>query len=238
MGLEQMGNGQTSPETGTVAAVEEEEFGRHFIVQRMSHDPPQVLVCPFPTEPGAFETQERDLIERVYRAQAVAEFEAVDDLHAVVEPDMLGAQVAVTVDETPLRDALSKERRALVEKPALRPIRATDQSPRQYEARIEQGASVLRQARVPFAQVGRRRDRYRLGSPIEPAERHDQPLKPAPVEPALPNKLVERKAVIEPAHHDEPIDDGAGTADCETLRRDNERNNAQIDICSETAIQA
>jgi hypothetical protein len=114
MGLEQMGDGQPSPETGAIAAVEEEQLGRDFIVQRMCHDPPQIVVYPSRTEPGAFESQERDLIERIYRAQAGIELEAVDHPHTVVEPDMLRAQVAVAVDKTPLRDAFGEELRTLV----------------------------------------------------------------------------------------------------------------------------
>jgi hypothetical protein len=216
-----MGNGKTSPETGAVAAVEQEELGRHRIVKHAGHASSQVIVCPPCAQSRAFEPQEGDLIEGVNRSQAGIELETVDDPYPVVEPDMLRAQIAMAIDKAALHDALSEELCMAVEKSTLGPIGAADQSTRQAYTRVEQGAAVLRKAPLPFGKVRRRDSRHRPYSPVESAKAHDQSLKLPGFEPAIENELLEREVVLQSAHHDEPIDDRAGTADGKALRRGN-----------------
>jgi hypothetical protein len=80
---------------------------------------PDVFSCPCSAEAVAFEAQECNLIERIDRPQARIEFEAVDDSNWIAEPNVLGAQVAVSVDNAAVAHARGERLSLLGEKSAL-----------------------------------------------------------------------------------------------------------------------
>ena len=57
----------------------------------------------------AFEVEVGQLVQRVVGPQPCAELQPVDDPYAVVEPDVLGAKVAMGVDDAAGADALGEE---------------------------------------------------------------------------------------------------------------------------------
>ncbi len=70
-------------------------------MQRSHNTGPDIVSKFLRTKMFAFEIEIGDLLQRIEDAQPGVEFQAVDDLNIVSEPDMLGAQVPVSVDNTP-----------------------------------------------------------------------------------------------------------------------------------------
>ena len=94
-----MGNRQARPQRRAVATIEAKQHLRQAIAQATCNTAPDILARPASAEPLAFETQECNLVERVNSSQARIEFQAIDDLYGITEPDVLGSQIAVTIDD-------------------------------------------------------------------------------------------------------------------------------------------
>ena len=62
------------------------------------YPPPDVIADPARTQPLAFDSQKRDFVTGVHRAQTRVEFKTVDDPDFLAEPDMFRSQVAMTID--------------------------------------------------------------------------------------------------------------------------------------------
>ena len=75
------------------------------------------MICPCSTEPDTFQAQKCDLVEWIDRPQARIELEAIDDSDRLAEPNVLRAQVAVTVDDA--AGARGKRLSLMGEKPLL-----------------------------------------------------------------------------------------------------------------------
>ena len=156
-----------------VAAVEGEQLVRQMIAQRMDGAPADMRARPAAAQALAFDAQIGDLVERIDGAQAGIELQAVDDGDLVVEPDVLGAQVAVAVDDCARAHAAGDQLAARAKKAALRAVDAPHQPGRQAEPRIEQHALVVGEAFVPVVQQRRLRDENRAGAPVEGDQRVD-----------------------------------------------------------------
>jgi len=125
-------------------------------VRQAAHDTaPDVITCPCGAEPVAFEAQECNLIEWIDRPQARIEFEAIDDPDRIAKPDVLGAQVAVSVDDSAVANALGQHLALMEEKPALDTGDPPDKPRKQAEAWIKQHPPIVRQALLPIAQMNR-----------------------------------------------------------------------------------
>jgi hypothetical protein len=97
-----MGDGQAGAQHGAVRAVEMEQRGRHVLVEPALDAGLDVSPGPGCTEPLAFQVQIGDLVEGIDGAQAWVELQAVDDPDLGIEPDVLGPQVPVPVDDSVL----------------------------------------------------------------------------------------------------------------------------------------
>jgi hypothetical protein len=139
-----MRNRQTRPQHGAMATVEEKKLLGEPVTQAAHEAALDVLTCPCGAKPLAFEAQERDLIEWIDRPQARIEFEAVDDPHGIAEPDVLGTQVAVSVDDAALANARRERRCSKEEKPSLDASDPPGEARRQAEAWIKKHAPVIR----------------------------------------------------------------------------------------------
>ena len=88
-----------------MASIEEEQFFRKSVTEAANDPASDVLAHPGSAEALAFKTQEGDLVDRIDRSQARIELQAVDNLDGVVEPDVLGTQVAVPVNNSAFTNA-------------------------------------------------------------------------------------------------------------------------------------
>ena len=85
-----------------VAAVKVIQGNWLIIVQR-SHDTGADIVSnSFHTQKLALKIEVGDLFKRIDSPQPRVELDTVDDLDAVSEPDVLGPQIPMPVDNTPL----------------------------------------------------------------------------------------------------------------------------------------
>ena len=105
-----MRNCQARPQRRAVAAIEQKQLLGQPVAQAAHDAAPDVLAGPCGAEPLAFKAQECDLVEWIDRSQARIELQAVDDPDRIAEPDVLGAQVAVAVDDAARADALGQHR--------------------------------------------------------------------------------------------------------------------------------
>ena len=97
-------------------------------------------------EPLAFDAQKGDFVERIDHAQARIELQAIDNPHRVAEADVLGAQIAVAVDDAARAHPRIEKRAAFGQKPALHRIDVTDRPGRQREAGVEENAAIIGEA--------------------------------------------------------------------------------------------
>lgn len=104
--------------------------------------PADALPGPRGPKPLTFKMQEGYFVERVERAQARIELEAVDDRHRIGQPDVLRSKIAMGIDDAPGPDAGRERLGALGEKAALYTQYPADLEKRQMEARIAEHALV------------------------------------------------------------------------------------------------
>lgn len=153
--LQEMGDCQARPQHRPMATIEYKQLVGEPVRQAAHDAPPDIFACPCGAEPVAFEAQECNLIEWIDRPQARIEFEAIDDPHRIAEPDMLRPQVAMSIDDATVANAISQHGSPIGEKPALDAGDAPDQPRRQAEASVEQHSPIVRQALMPIAQMDR-----------------------------------------------------------------------------------
>ena len=236
--LQQVGNGQTRTQHRAVTAVEQKQLLGQPIAQAAHDTTRDVFARPAGAEPIAFKAQERDLVEWIDGPQARIELEAVDDPHRIAQPDVLGAQVAVPIDDATLANALGQRPRLLGKEFALRAGNAPDEPRRQPEAGVEQHAPIVRQAFAPVAQMDRRRQENRFCSAIELYERGDEPIELPRFEAILQDGMLERLSLVETSHDHEPVDDRCIATDREPVRCRGQRHHVEIDIRRQPTIEA
>jgi hypothetical protein len=103
----------------------------------------QIFARPRCAEPFAFEAEERDFVEWIHHSQARIEFQAVDDGDRITETDVLGAQVAVAIDDAPRPHAFGQILGALGQEPALHGVDVVDRPRGKPITCIEQDATVV-----------------------------------------------------------------------------------------------
>ena len=213
-----MRDGQARAQAGAVAAVEGEKLFRHVIAQGVDGAASDMVAGPAAAQALAFDAQVGDLVQRIDGAQSRVELQAIDDGDRVAEPNVLGPQVAVAVDDSALAHAVSDQPRAAAEKAALRAVDAPDQTGRQSEPRVEQHALVVGEAVVPIAQQSLARDENGAGPPVKRDQRRDHMVELRGGKLAGKNGMFECLAFVEPAHHHQPVDDLVRPADAHALR--------------------
>jgi len=196
------------------------------------------LTCPCSSEPPAFEAQECNLVERIDRPQARIEFEAVDDSNWVAEPNVLGAQIAVSVDNAAAANARGERLSLLGEKSALDTSNPPDKPCRQAKARIKQHPQIIRQALVPVAHMDCGRKEHSCRPAVELYERRNEPVELPWLDAMLQDSMFERLSFIETPHDYEPVHNRSVSANRESARRCRERHHVEIDIAGEPTIQA
>ena len=154
--LQQMGNCQTRSQHRAMAAIEQEQLLGQPVAQAAHDTTLDVFAGPSGAEPLAFEAQECDLVEWIDSPQARIELEAIDDPHRIAEPDVLGAQVAVSVDDAAARECAAGQRVSpMGKKPALNAVDPPDSPEGRPRRGVEQHSPIVRQALAPIAQMDR-----------------------------------------------------------------------------------
>src|SRR5581483_12409635 len=90
---------QAGAQHGAVGTIEAEQCGRSSLAQAPLDAVANVAAGPGGAEALAFDRQECHLVQGVHGPQSGVELEAVDYAHRMVEPDVLGPQVAMAVDD-------------------------------------------------------------------------------------------------------------------------------------------
>jgi hypothetical protein len=139
-----MGDGEASAQHGAVRSVEMEQRGRQALVEPAFDAALDVSAGPRCAEPFAFQVQIGDLIKRIDGAQAGVELQAVNDPDLGIEPNVLGPQVPVPVDDAVPESAHFQHAAMLGHEAALDAVHALDERGWKGEARIEQDPAVGR----------------------------------------------------------------------------------------------
>lgn len=236
--LQDVSDGKTRAQRRAVAAIKEEQFRLGIIVERACDAPTDIVSNPGGAEPLAFEAEVGDLIKRIDHPEVRIEFQAVDNPNPVGEPDVLGAQIAVSVHNAAVADPLDEESSALVQKAALDTFDSSHQPCWQIEAPIEQEATIAGDVVMPFVQLCDRRQVGTRCMPVEFAERCHQPIELGGFHSILLDCAIERPMLFKAAHDDKPIDDLAQAADRKALRRLDQRHDVEINVRRESPVEA
>jgi hypothetical protein len=137
-----MGDGEARPQGGAIGPVKVIEREGQILVQPVLDARPDQPTGPPGAEPLALQIEVGGLVEGIDGTQARIELQTVDDPDVVIEPDVLGAQVAMSIDDTATAYARCQHAAALGEESPLRPIDAANQSGRKSEARIGEDMAV------------------------------------------------------------------------------------------------
>jgi len=132
-----------------MAMIKREQFLDRPVTQHAFHPALDIIAHPGRSQPLTFEAEKGNLIEWINRPKPQVEFEAVDDPDFVIEPNMLGTQVAVSLDDPPAANARGDEIAAPFKKPALRAIDATHKAGWNTETRVEQDTPIISEAAPP-----------------------------------------------------------------------------------------
>ena len=130
MRLEQVSDCQAGPQGRAMAAIEQKQGVRRVLIEAAHHSLAQVSTGPRSAQALALQTEERDFIQRVTCAEPIVEFEAIDDADRVAEPDVFGAQIAVSVNDALAQHAVNQKIARLRQEPALHDIDFGDQASR------------------------------------------------------------------------------------------------------------
>ncbi len=104
-----MGDRQARAQHRPMTAIEQKKPACSIVIQGARQVLPDPLGSPQTAEAFAFQMQESNFIERIERPQFWVEFQAVDDRHGLAQPDMLGAQVSMGIDEPPPVNPLAQQ---------------------------------------------------------------------------------------------------------------------------------
>lgn len=171
-----MGDRQARPQRRTMTAVKEKKRLIWTIPQRPCDAAPDVLADPGSAKPLAFKAQECNLVERIDGSQARIELQTIDDLDRIAKPDVLGAQVAVPVNDDTIANPLGKQPALKKKKAPLDAINPRYKSRRQAEMRVQQHPPIVQPALTPIAQMDRRRQKYRCCTAVELHEGSHEPV--------------------------------------------------------------
>ena len=135
--LQEVSDGETRAQCGPVAAIKEEQFRLGVVVEHARDAPKDMISNPGGAEPFAFEAEVGDLIKRIDHPEVRIEFQAVNNLNPVGEPDVLRAQITVSVHNAAVADTLNEAPGALVQKTVLDSFDSSHQPCWQIEAPIK-----------------------------------------------------------------------------------------------------
>ena len=138
-----MRDSEPRPQRRAVAAIEQKQLVGVSVMQRVGDAAAQIFACPGGAQPFALDAEECELVERIDHAQAGVEFQAIDDAHRIAEPNVFGAQIAMTVDDAARSHPRGDERAALGQETPLHSVAMAHRSCRQVEARVEQDTLVI-----------------------------------------------------------------------------------------------
>jgi len=235
--LEQVSNREAGAQQTAVAAIEVEQRRRrrvvHFLhcaaIDRRAHG------CR--SEPLALERKKRQLIDRVQAAQPGVELQAVDDANAVVEPNVLGSQVTMRIDESSLADATTDLFPARLKVVPLCGRNATHKMGWQAESGFQQDPAIGDRGLAHLielndvTQIRTLRSRIEIGKPV--CQTVDVPCRNA----FFRDCVLERLAFGQAAHHDEPINDPSRAVDANSLPAKTHGHDIQINVGCEPAIE-
>ena len=207
------------------------------VVERVHDAAPQIFAGPGGAQPLAFDAEERDFVEGIDHAQARVEFQAVDDADRIADPNMFGAQVAMAVDDVARSHALGQKLGPFGQEAALHGVDVAHRPDRQVKARVEKNTAIIGEAAPELRGVHGGRDEHGAGAAIELHKHGRQAVELPAMQTPVRNHAVQHLALVETVHDHEPVDDLAGAADGEALRRTLKRNDVTIDVGSETAIE-
>jgi hypothetical protein len=116
-------------------------------VMECAHDAaPQIFTGPGGAEPFAFNTQERDFVERIDHSQARIEFQTVNDSNRIAEANVFGAQVSMPVDDPPRSHALGQKFGPLGQEPTLHSVDVAHGSGWNVKAWVEKHTAIIGKA--------------------------------------------------------------------------------------------
>jgi hypothetical protein len=190
-----------------VTAVEPKEIFGETVTQAGSNSTPDIFTGPGDAESLAFETQECNLVEWIHGPQARIELQTVDDPDLVVQPDVLGAQITVPIDNAPIMQAPNEHLAVAREKAALDEVYPPDQTRWKRQSATEQNLTILCKALMPVGEEQHRRYQYRRHPAIELDERGSQQIELPALEAPLLNRTFESLIFVKPAHHHKPVHD-------------------------------
>jgi hypothetical protein len=222
-----------------MAAIKEIELARDSVGEPARHLAPYVSTDPRSAEAFAFEIEESDLVEGIHHPQAVVELQAIDNAHWVAKPDMLRAQVAMTIDKMAFAYPGGENRRPMREEAAQSLIDTPHKSRRQPQASIEQHATIVRQALPPIGQMPIRGNENRNGSAVEVDECIGELVELPSSNPLRHDRMLEHRSFIEAAHDHKPVDNRALLAtDGKPTSRELKWSDVKIDVGREPRVEA
>lgn len=125
-----------------MAAIEEEELAARIVMEDARNTALQVVTDPGRSEPLALKAQVGNLVEWIDHPQLSVEFQAVDDPYPIGEPDVLGAQIAMPVDEAPKTRPPGEGFRPQSKEAPLHALDASDEPRGQTEALVQKNGAV------------------------------------------------------------------------------------------------
>ena len=188
----------------------------------------------------AFQAQERQLVEGVDFAQAHVELERVDDHGWLDQANMLGAQVAMALDDVVPAHACSQQ----IFVPHHRPVHAVDQvvNLRQLEARTGEHAATRTDFVAQALEVLVLAESRSTCLPIEGYQHAKQRVDVVLPQLAAGDHLVQHALRRQPLHRHQPVD-GAAESGQQLSRNQREdaivplrRQQAQIDAWREPPV--
>jgi hypothetical protein len=175
-----------------------------------------------------FQGQEGNLLDRVQPAQRAAELEAVDDAGRRREADMLGAQVAMAVDE-PRATGPDQAPRPFQELP-LKSHHGTGPSPTTPPAGNPGRAPIFHDLARQPPDIPPGRHGRALGAAEKTGQHGDQALDLHGAQDTLREYAVEHARGRQAPHLDEPLDDDALLLQRQSAAAHCERDDRQIHL--------
>ncbi len=129
------------------------------------------------------------------------------------------------------------EAAAPVQKSALRMVDTLHQAGGNTETRIEQHAPVIGKASLPVGKMDRRREKDRGRRMIKLREHSHKPIKLRNLNMRLGDAAIEHIVLVELLDKHKPIDRGSGSANRETIAGIHQRQDVEIDVRRQRAIE-
>ena len=144
-----MGDRQARTQHRPMTPIEKKKSAAGVVIQDKGQVLPDPLSSPEAAKTFAFKMQEGDFIEGIERPQFWVEFQAVDDCHGLAQPDVLGAKIAMGINEPPSVNSLKQQGGAFCGKAALDLDDSLHRASRKAEAGIEQHAAIVGEGLLP-----------------------------------------------------------------------------------------